>query len=95
MTSKQTPTARDRSGGPLVTADGIRAIVGRISDDRIAAILALRPTAAQVIEAFSWLTSDEYLGGTLERSLSGRVAQIYEILKPAEPDSEEDRTRDV
>lgn len=81
------------SGGPFATAGEIRAIVGRISDDRLTAILALRPTPAQVTEAFTWLTSDEYLGATLERPLSGVVAEIYELLKPEQPDIEEDRPR--
>lgn len=85
--------SRDRRSAPSITADDIRAIVGRISDERIAAILALRPTAAQVTEAFTWLTSDEYLGGTLERPLSGLVAQIHDILKPEQPDIEDERPR--
>lgn len=81
------------SAGPIATASDIRAIVGRISDDRLAAILALRPTPVQVTEAFTWLTSDEYLGATLERPLSGVVAEIYELLKPEQPDIDEDRPR--
>ena len=50
-------TARSKKGAapaPLTAAD-IRDIVGRISDDRIAAILATGATHAQVVEAFSWL----------------------------------------
>lgn len=93
MTSRQIPNTPSRQLHPAATTDEIRAVVGRISDDRLAAILALRPTAAQVTEAFTWLTSDEYLGGTLERPLSGLVAQIFEILKPEMPDVEEDRPR--
>jgi hypothetical protein len=73
-----------------LTAEDIRRIVGRISEDRIAAILATGATPAEVVEAFTWLSSDEYLGGGLERSLSGAVAQVYEILKPEELE-EEDR----
>ena len=79
-------TARSKKGAapaPL-TAAAIRDIVGRISDDRIAAILATGATHAQVVEAFSWLSSDEYLGAGLERPLSGVVADVYEILKPEE-----------
>jgi len=93
MTSAPNSTAGSTPADPRVTAAEIRKIVGRISDDRITAILALGPTAAQVLEAFTWLTSDEYLGGTLERPLSGIVAQVHDILKPEEPDIEDDRPR--
>jgi hypothetical protein len=75
-----------------LTADEIRSIVGRISDDRIAAILATGATPADVVEAFTWLSSDEYLSGGLNRALSGVVAEVYEILKPEELE-EEDRPR--
>lgn len=93
MKTDQASGAREQFGGPIATASDIRAIVGRISDDRLAAILALRPSPAQVTEAFTWLTSDEYLGATLERRLSGVVAEIHELLKPERPDIEEDRPR--
>jgi hypothetical protein len=76
-----------------LTAERIRAIVGRISDDRVTAILATGATPAQVVEAFTWLTSDEYLGGQLERPLAGVVAEVYEILKPEQPDFEEEHPR--
>ena len=71
-----------------LTAEEIRRIVGRLSDDRVAAILAAGATAADVVEAFTRLSSDEHL----ERPLTGVVAEVYDILKPDEPD-EEDRTR--
>jgi hypothetical protein len=77
---------------PPLTAEDVRRIAGRIGEDRIAAILATGATPAEVVEAVTWLSSDEYLGGGLERSLSGVVAQVYEILKPDELD-EDDRPR--
>lgn len=54
------------------------------------AILATGATGAQITEAFTWLTSDEYLGGGLERTLTGAVAEVYEILKPDWPDVAEE-----
>jgi hypothetical protein len=44
----------------------------------------------QVTEAFTWLTSDEYLAGGLQRPLKGVVAAVYEILKPDWPDAAEE-----
>ena len=75
-----------------LTAEDIRRIVGRLADDRIAAILATGATAADVVEAFTWLSSDEGLGAGMERRLKGIVAEVYEILTAGEPD-EDDRTR--
>ena len=78
---------QNMAAAPL-TAEDVRRIAGRLSDDRISAILATGATQAEVVEAFTWLSSDEYLGG-LERPLSGTVADVYEILKPDEPDEDE------
>jgi hypothetical protein len=39
------------------------------------------------------LTSGEYRDGKLVKPQSGRVAEIYEILKPDERDIEEERLR--
>jgi hypothetical protein len=79
-----------RPGAPRLTAEDVRGIVGRIGDDRVTAILATGATAAQVTEAFTWLTSDEYLGGGLQRPLNGVVAEVYDILKPDWPDAAEE-----
>lgn len=83
---------RKTAAAPPLTAEDVRRIVGRIGEDRIASILATGATPAQVVEAVTWLSSDEYLAGGLERSLNGVVAEVYEILKPVELD-EEDRPR--
>jgi hypothetical protein len=72
------------------TAEDIRAIVGRLGDDRIAAILRTGATAADVTEAFTWFTTGEYPVGGRQRPLSGAVAEVYEILKPDQLDEEED-----
>jgi len=85
MPQSRTPT-------PL-TAQDIREIVGRIGDDQLTAILATGATAAQVLEAFTWLTGDEYLGGKLEKPLTGVVADVFDILKAYEPDMEDARPR--
>lgn len=74
-----------------LTREEVVGIVGEIGDARIAEIIATGATAAEVTEAFAWLTEDEYLGGQLGKALSGKVAQVYEILRADEPDWEEDR----
>jgi hypothetical protein len=83
---------RKTAAAPPLTAEDVRRIVGQIGEDRIASILATGATPAEVVEAVTWLSSDEYLAGGLERSLNGVVAEVYEILRPVELD-EEDRPR--
>ncbi len=74
-----------------VTRQEVIDIVGRISDPRIAEIIDTGASAAEVIEAFAWLSDDDHLGSDLEKSLSGVVERVYEILRADEPDWEEDR----
>jgi hypothetical protein len=74
-----------------VTREEIIEIVGRIADDRIVEIIATGATAAEIAEAFAWLSEDEYLGGELEKPLSGRVERVYDILRADEPEWEDDR----
>lgn len=76
-----------------VSREQVIEIVGRISDGRIAEIIATGASPAEVTEAFTWLSEDEYLGGDLEKPLSGVVNQVYEILRADEPESEENRAR--
>lgn len=77
----------------VVTHDQVLEIVGRINDTRIAEIIATGATAAQVTEAFAWLSEDEYLGGELEKPLAGVVQRVYDILRADEPEWEEDVPR--
>jgi hypothetical protein len=64
-----------------LSAGEIRGIVGRLSDDRIGAIQDSKATAAEVLEAFTWLTSGEY-SGRHQPPVTGVVAEVYDILKP-------------
>lgn len=74
-----------------LTREKIIDIVGPLEDDQIAAILATGASVADVMEAFAWLSEDEYLGNALQRPMSGVVAEVYEILQADEPDLEEER----
>ncbi len=76
-----------------LSAEEIREIVGRLSDDRIAAIQATKATAGEVVEAFTWLSSDEYAGGRLQPPVTGVVAEVYDILKPDLPEAEDEHPR--
>lgn len=65
---------------PPLTRDEIAARVGDLDDAVIAAILEIEPTAEELDEALAWAEGEDDVMGEMERSLSGKVAQIYEIL---------------
>lgn len=69
-----------------LTRDQVIEICGRLDDMKIAGIIGTGATTAELMEARTWLGSDDYLATALGRSPSGRVARLLEILKADEPD---------
>jgi inosine/xanthosine triphosphate pyrophosphatase family protein len=61
-------------------------ILGEVDDRTAVAILALRPTVAQLEEAQVWLSGAGDVLGKEHRPLDGVVAQIYDMLFIAEED---------
>lgn len=70
------------------TGQEIRDILGPADDSVIASILAVGATREEILEAFSWLTSDDYLHRELHHGLSGPAALVFDILEAEllEPD---------
>jgi hypothetical protein len=68
---------------PATTIE-IRAIVGDIDDATIVSIRHSGATAAEVLEAFMWASSDEELGSELGHSRSGPAGRVYEIVQSLE-----------
>ena len=78
---------------PASTSE-IRGIVGPLEDAVITSVLATGASAAEVLEAYTWLTADDQLGTELQRNRSGRVGQVYTILADAlEPAAVERESR--
>jgi hypothetical protein len=71
--------------------DDVISITGALPDDRVAAIIATGANAEQVMEAFTWLTSDEPLGPDPDHRLGGTVARVYDILSEGRFQNEADR----
>ncbi|MDH3239408.1 MAG: hypothetical protein OEO83_01940 [Alphaproteobacteria bacterium] len=71
--------------------DDVTSITGVLPDDRVAAIIATGANAEEVMEAFTWLTSDEPLGPDPDHRLGGTVARVYEILAEGRFENETDR----
>jgi len=62
------------------TADEIRRILGATDEEQVMAILATGATAAEVMEAFEWLSGEDRLGTDLDHTRHGRAGAVYEIL---------------
>lgn len=67
-----------------MTREDVIGILGPVDDDVIVAVLATGATTEELEEAFAWLNADDVLGRQLHRQPSGRVAELCEILQPAE-----------
>ena len=72
-----------------VTRRQVVEILGALNDEQIAKIIDTGASVEEVVEARAWLDRDDYLGRELQRSLSGRVAAVFEILRATEPAPEE------
>ncbi len=73
-----------------LSRDEIHAIVGPLDDDRIAQLIKMRATAAELTEAFARLSRSGTMG-ELHRQMHGRIAQIYDILRQDEPPAPDER----
>jgi hypothetical protein len=63
------------------TARDVTDVIGTAEERLVLDILATRATAAEVSEAYHWLTADDHLGGDLAKPMTARVAAVYELLK--------------
>lgn len=70
------------------TVPEIRAIIGPCDDELLADLAAVGATKEEVLEAFAWLNSDDYLHRKLHHGLQGRAADVFEILEAALPEEE-------
>lgn len=60
--------------------DDVTSIVGELDDDKLAAIIATGASVEEVTEAFAWANAEDDVLGDVEKSLSGTVARVYDIL---------------
>ncbi|WER50624.1 hypothetical protein CupriaWKF_30070 [Cupriavidus sp. WKF15] len=68
------------------TASEIRDVIGPMEDEVVDRILSEAPTTAEVLEAFTWLRSDQRLQHRPGFELQGKAARVLEILESEEPD---------
>ncbi len=63
-----------------LTRKAINGIVGRVSDETAAALIATGASEEQLVEARQWSFGDSSLGEEKGRPLEGVVAELYDIL---------------
>ena len=73
------------------TASEIVRIIGAADDALITEIIDTGATAAEVLEAFTWMNADDQLGTELERGPRGATIRVYEILKREGPEENDQR----
>jgi hypothetical protein len=61
------------------TRDEIVAILGSLDEEKLIALVNLRPTVAEVVEASAWLDGDRDVFGA-EPPLKGTAAEIVTLL---------------
>lgn len=78
-------SARDR--GKLAAANDIRRILGALDEAKLLAIMALRPTIANVEEASLWLAGDPDVHGAGQplKPVAGEIVAILTAEEEEEP----------
>jgi len=71
------------------TLSEIAAIVGPLAEAVLLEILRTGATAAEVIEAFTWVNADDPIATETEHGPRGAVLRVCEILERENPDSDE------
>lgn len=63
-----------------LTRKAINSIIGRVSDETAAALIATGASEEELMEARQWSFGDSSLGEEEGRPLEGVVAELYDIL---------------
>ena len=63
------------------SARDVAEIIGAAEERLVLDILATRASAAEISEAYHWLTADDHLGGDLGKPMTARVAAVFELIR--------------
>jgi len=74
---------------PVTTAEEVRRIAGPLNDAAVAAILRIEPSLEELETAAAYALGEGDRADRAGHPLSGRVAQIFDILGADEADDEE------
>jgi hypothetical protein len=65
----------------MLSATDVRHLVGRVADHTVLAILDCKPSIEDLEMAMSYLSGQASEESSIEHPMTGKVAQIYDILK--------------
>jgi hypothetical protein len=71
-----------------VTARDVRRVLGELDAAKVADILALRPSLAELEEAAAWMAGEGDVPAQQGHPLTGKAAAIFDITEAAEDDSD-------
>jgi hypothetical protein len=72
----------------MLTRNEVIAVLGPVDDDLLVEIVGTGATQAELLEAYTWLRSDEALVNEGRSLPSGRVGALVEILETSEETEE-------
>jgi hypothetical protein len=79
----------DGNGAPVTSAEEVRRLAGPLNDDAVAEILRVGASREELEIAARYAQGDGDLLDRAGHPLSGRAAQLYEILRDEEADEED------
>jgi hypothetical protein len=79
---------RDSKKSPTATAEEVERILGDVNAHKVVEILALKPTVAELEQATLWKTGQDDVLASARLKLTGKAAQIYDILSADEEEDE-------
>lgn len=75
-----------KKGSCGATRDDIHDVLGPVDDEMVFLIQEAGASKDEVMQAFAWLSDDDYMGGTLGRSIGSRIRDVYDILLESQGD---------
>ena len=76
-----------------LTREDVRRLCGDVTDDRAARMVATGASVRDLEVALAWSAGESDVMGEARQPLSGRAAELYELLPSALDDEEADPSR--
>jgi hypothetical protein len=89
--ARQSHRPDDARAAQTATSEDAKRLLGDTDARKIAEVLALQPTVAELEQAAIWHWGEGDLLGKTGHRLSGKAAQIFEILAADDEDDARDR----
>ena len=88
--ARQSRQRKDEADSEPATTDDAKRLLGDADENKIAEILAVKPTIWELEQAVIWHRGDGDVLGKTGHALSGTAARIFEILSADDEDENRD-----